>query len=495
MLNNLKLRYKLLLFPALFVLAILVVSLTFFRGSSRSKDLLEVINHGYVPYQERAILMKAELNDLQRSLQDAVSAADESMLENSTAIFDSISSSLQSLKNNLVGQDNEDVLSMSQQISSYYQLAHRVTSEMIAGNFSEALGADIETMVGSYNNISELLDNILMDSKQKVSDAFVMAEESSLNSGKVILGVLLVSLLVVIAFSLLIASKLNGPIAYMKVSLNRLAEGNLRLETNTELVNRRDEIGEMARSLDQLTTKLGAIITEVQQGINTFSNASNETFKMSASISSSANQQASSLEEVSSTMEQITANIEQNTENAMQSEKVSMEANTSINRVSEQSEKTMEANKEIASKISIINDIASQTNILALNAAVEAARAGEHGKGFAVVAAEVRKLAENSKVAADQIVELAMIGLSLSEEAGKIMDDTMPKIENTSRLTAEISAASIEQNNGAAQVSNAINQLNDVTQQNASMSEELTSSAQELASQAEHLREVVAFFS
>jgi methyl-accepting chemotaxis protein len=239
---------------------------------------------------------------------------------------------------------------------------------------------------------------------------------------------------------------------------------------------------------------LSGVITEVQLGINTFSKASNETFKMSESISSSANQQASSLEEVSSTMEEITANIEQNTMNAMESEKVSMEANTSINRVSKQSEKTMEANKDIASKISIINDIASQTNILALNAAVEAARAGEHGKGFAVVAAEVRKLAENSKVAADQIVELATTGLSLSEEAGQIMDETMLKIENTSQLTAEIAGASKEQNNGAAQVSNAIQQLNGLTQENASMSEELTSSAQELAAKAEQLREVVAFF-
>ena len=97
------------MFPAMFVLVILVVSLSFFSGNSRSKDLLEVINHGYVPYQETAIQMKAELDNLQRSLQDAVSAAEESMLENSTAIFDTISSSLQSLENNIVGQDNEDV--------------------------------------------------------------------------------------------------------------------------------------------------------------------------------------------------------------------------------------------------------------------------------------------------------------------------------------------------------------------------------------------------
>ena len=275
---------------------------------------------------------------------------------------------------------------------------------------------------------------------------------------------------------------------------NRLAEGNLQQDSNAAFAKRKDEIGEMVRSSEKLTNNLTGIISEVRQGIEAFASASSETFKTAESISSSANQQASSLEEVSSTMEEISANIEQNAMNASQSEKVSMEAYSSIKLVSEQSVKTVEANQEIANKITIINDIASQTNILALNAAVEAARAGENGRGFAVVAAEVRKLAENSKKAADQIVLLSMTGLKLSEEAGKIMDETMPKIENTSNLTKEISAASMEQNNGAAQVNNAIQQLNNATQGNASQSEELTSNAQRLDAQAQQLRKVITFF-
>lgn len=102
----------------------------------------------------------------------------------------------------------------------------------------------------------------------------------------------------------------------------------------------------------------------------------------------------------------------------------------------------VDANKDIANKISIITDIAFQTNILALNAAVEAARAGEHGKGFAVVAAEVRKLAERSKLAADEIVTLAQKGLDLSQGAGKVMEEVLPKIQNTTKLVQEITAAS-----------------------------------------------------
>jgi methyl-accepting chemotaxis protein len=274
--------------------------------------------------------------------------------------------------------------------------------------------------------------------------------------------------------------------------VKELSEGNLNIEV--EKSESRNELGILTNSLKILTEKLRNIIGDVSTNADNLVSASQQLSSASEQLSEGASNQASSIEEISSTIEEISANIEQNSINAKQTEKVSDEANNRIKDVAEKTKKVVEANKEIASKITIINDIAFQTNLLALNAAVEAARAGEYGKGFAVVASEVRRLAEHSKKAAEQIVTLTQTGLRLSEEASLVMIDTIPKIENTSKLVQEISVASTEQNNGTEQVNNAVQQLNDVTQQNASSSEQLASNAEELAAQAEQLSELISFF-
>jgi len=150
--------------------------------------------------------------------------------------------------------------------------------------------------------------------------------------------------------------------------------------------------------------------------------------------------------------------------------------------------------KDIADKIKIISEISFQTNILALNAAVEAARAGEYGKGFAVVASEVRKLAERSKIAADEIDHLSKSSLGMTQETGQILEQLIPEILKTSKLVQEIASASVEQNSGADQINSAIQQLNNVTQQNAATAEQMATSSEELYSRAEQLNELVSFF-
>jgi methyl-accepting chemotaxis protein len=184
----------------------------------------------------------------------------------------------------------------------------------------------------------------------------------------------------------------------------------------------------------------------------------------------------------------------QNTENSQQTEKIALKASEGISKVARASEQTLTFMHEIADKVSIIGEIARQTNILALNAAVEAARAGENGKGFAVVASEVRKLAERSQSAAVEIDNLAKNSVRATEDSVRLLEEIAPDIDKTSKLVQEISAASLEQNSGADQVNNAIQQLNHVTQQNAAASEEMATSSEELESQAQQLMEMISVF-
>jgi methyl-accepting chemotaxis protein len=271
----------------------------------------------------------------------------------------------------------------------------------------------------------------------------------------------------------------------------KIAAGDLR--TNID-IDQKDEIGLLAGSLNTMVIKLREIVTSIISGASNVASASLQVGSATQQLSQGATEQASSTEEISSSMEEMASNIQQNTDNSQQTEKIAISASEGISKVANAAEESLISIRQISEKITIINDIAFQTNILALNAAVEAARAGEHGKGFAVVAAEVRKLAERSKIAADEINNLSKHSLQTTEGAGVLVAEILPEIQKTANLVQDISAASLEQNAGAEQINEAIQQLSQVTQQNAAASEEMATSSEELASQADQLNEIVGFF-
>jgi methyl-accepting chemotaxis protein len=190
----------------------------------------------------------------------------------------------------------------------------------------------------------------------------------------------------------------------------------------------------------------------------------------------------------------MNATIRQNADNASQTDKIAIKSSTDAQESGKAVAEAVAAMKDIAAKISIIEEIARQTNLLALNAAIEAARAGEHGKGFAVVASEVRKLAERSQAAAAEISQLSVTSVEVAEKAGQMLAKLVPDIQKTAELVQEISVASKEQTSGADQINSAIQQLNQVIQQNAGAAEEMASTAEELASQAGQLQQTVSFF-
>ncbi|MEY2333981.1 HAMP domain-containing methyl-accepting chemotaxis protein [Acidithiobacillus ferrianus] len=275
----------------------------------------------------------------------------------------------------------------------------------------------------------------------------------------------------------------------------RTAEGVAEGDLSMSVVSRtHDETGRLMAALGTMVERLTQTIGEVRGAADNLSSASEQVSATSQSLSQSASEQAASVEETSATLEEAAASIKQNAENARVTDDIATGAAKEARMGGEAVAGTVQAMKNIAEKIGIIDDIAYQTNMLALNAAIEAARAGEHGKGFAVVAAEVRKLAERSQVAAQEIGTLAGNSVRVAEQAGSALTALVPAIGKTSDLVQEISAASNEQAASIDQINLAVGQLNQVTQQNASASEELAATAEEMSGQAEQLQQLMATF-
>lgn len=343
----------------------------------------------------------------------------------------------------------------------------------------------------AIESITDAIQAIVLKQKDAISqialesnDLYEASFSRSRNIG-------LSGILIVISISVFVIVTIRRSLKNANESIKKIAEGDLTVEIE-DYGN--DEIGEILHSLKGLVKNLRAIMESINSAASSIAITSHELSSNSQQISQGATEQAASVEEMAASMEEISANVIQNAKNANVTEQISIQAGNEFESGRENIDTTVDAIQSIASKITIIGEIAFQTNILALNAAVEAARAGEHGKGFGVVAAEVGKLAERSKIAASEIDILSKSGVELSLKSKELLKVALPTINKTIKLVKEISLASSDQSSGVDQINTGIQTLNHVTQQNAAASEEMATVAEEMAAQAEQLSDSISFF-
>ena len=361
--------------------------------------------------------------------------------------------------------------------------------------FNEIVDLDNEIgyteTTGLYGNLFKQVDKLESSLAALLTVSSNQISEQKNSSLISILGAIVVGILISIVSSIIVIRSIDKSVKSARSVIKKVSKGKLDFKIENK---RKDEISDLLNDLRSMADKLKEVIASVVNASNNIMSTGEALQQSSELMSEGASEQSSTSEEISASMEEMTSSIESNASNAFQTKEIASKGVQHMSECENLVGETTEAMNSIIGKISVIEEISRRTNLLALNAAIEAARAGQHGKGFGVVAAEIRRLAERTQIAANEIDSQSESALNISNRSKQLILETQPQIEQTADLVTEISNSSAEQNAGAEQINNAVFGLSGTIQQNATIAEQMAANSKELNDQAGNLLKAISFF-
>lgn len=488
-LNNASLTGRVAFGISLIVIPLVIVVIYLWVKQGTMGEYTEKLTNRYVDIMQTADAMVIDVNAAYKGV--SMFAKDKSM-EGRTLASENCSKAETKLK---TLTDYIETNEMESDIKSEYKIIKDAFTQM-KSLIDKCLSSNGASDISEASKLRETISvsaATLQTNAAKVIKATSQKLEDSVYSNRksIVIGLIIAALMFLIAFKDF-NSRTIKPLRTAIEKATKLSEGDLSVKVERSV--NKDEVGSLNNAIADLSENLKKIVLSINECASSISGTSTEMQRASQEMSNSASDQAASAEEVSSSIEEMASSIQQNSDNALETEKIALNTSKTISDYSTIAQKSIHAMNEIAEKISIIDEIAFQTNILALNAAVEAARAGEHGKGFAVVAAEVRKLAERCALAAKEIDSVSTDGKTVSRQTSDAFSRVLPDIDRTSSLVQEIAAACREQAAGGAQINTAVQRFNVTTQQFASISEQLATNSDVLQQESMKLMFALEYF-
>ncbi len=381
-------------------------------------------------------------------------------------------------------------------INPYYDDVIKKTSEdLIQKNKEISVGRYVDPLDTAYIGLAQKIKcklsnmSFIVYLRVKEKDFYYMSRLTT-----VILGVsFIVTLVVLGGVTIYLVGKLSAVLNGILSYSGRLASGDFTV-SNYSLEWKTLELCGLYENLELLRSNFSSVARGVVENLDYLYENAIQIANASQNLSSGAVEQASTLEEMTANIEQISQGVIENTDNASTTESIAVNTNEKTRDGHQSVVKAIEAMEVITDKISVIDEITRQTNLLALNASIEAARVGDKGKGFEVVAAEVRKLADQSKESAREIIDIAHKSLTIASKAGNNFEQIVPGMEKTAGLVKNITRESSNQSNQIGQFKNAIEQVSQLVQTTASSSEELSAMSDRMLESVKHLKESVDYF-